>query len=345
MDRLNRAAKAVTAAPSQRWSGQSRSRDLRILGGASAAMNATMAIASAVAGIIAADTVGTAWAGLPAACAIAGTGMGSVALSRAMTNRTRRLGLVAGYLIGLVGASVALWAATAHRLAGCIGLCIGMLVLGVGNASALLSRYAAADLYPAARRGWAIGAVVWSAALGAVGGPLLLGPMSDAAAAVRVNGSTAAMLLAAATCAVALLLSRRLRHSAPTTLSTGARARTLLRASGTRSALAVMAAAQVVMVTVMTSIPVTMHHDGASLGAVGVMLSGHTLGMFALAPLSGRLVDRHGPRSVMIGGLALLAVSFSALEPSTRRPCVLSCCSCSGWPGTCASSRAAPVSP
>lgn len=70
-----------------------------------------------------------------------------------------------------------------------------------------------------------------------------------------------------------------------------------------------MATAQVVMVAVMTAAPVDMHRHGHGLGAVGGVLSAHTLGMFALSPLTGWLADRVGARAVAAGGLVTLAVA------------------------------------
>ena len=54
-------------------------------------------------------------------------------------------------------------------------LLLGSVLIGFGNASNQLSRYAAADLFPAARRASAIGIVVWGATFGAVIGPNLIG--------------------------------------------------------------------------------------------------------------------------------------------------------------------------
>jgi MFS family permease len=85
--------------------------------------------------------------------------------------------------------------------------------------------------------------------------------------------------------------------------------RDLLRGPVTRPALVVMATAQVVMVAVMTAAPVAMRMDGDGLGMVGMTLSAHTLGMFALSPVTGRLVDRYGARPVMLAGVAALAAS------------------------------------
>ena len=70
-----------------------------------------------------------------------------------------------------------------------------------------------------------------------------------------------------------------------------------------------MVVGQLVMVSVTTAVPVHthQHHDG--LGALGVMLSVHTLGMFALSPLTGWLIDRFGPRAVTLAGLTGLLVA------------------------------------
>ena len=55
----------------------------------------------------------------------------------------------------------------------CRCCCVGTFLIGFGNSSNQLSRYAAADLYPDARRASAIGLVVWGATVGAVIGPNL----------------------------------------------------------------------------------------------------------------------------------------------------------------------------
>ena len=83
----------------------------------------------------------------------------------------------------------------------------------------------------------------------------------------------------------------------------------MLRTAGARTALAVMVTAQVVMVAVMTAAPLDMHMHGQGLGAVGMTLSAHTLGMFAFSPVTGWLLDRGGARPVMFGGLLTLAVA------------------------------------
>ncbi len=61
------------------------------------------------------------------------------------------------------------------------------------------------------------------------------------------------------------------------------------------------------MVAVMTMTPVHMLTGGATLAGVGVVISAHVAGMYALSPLTGYLVDRLGGRPVVaLGGVVLL---------------------------------------
>jgi predicted MFS family arabinose efflux permease len=89
--------------------------------------------------------------------------------------------------------------------------------------------------------------------------------------------------------------------------------RELLRTHAARPAFAVMATGQAVMVAVMTAAPLDMHMHGHGLGLIGTALAMHTLGMFALSPLTGRLLDRVGARPVVLGGLLTLAVACLAV--------------------------------
>jgi MFS family permease len=74
---------------------------------------------------------------------------------------------------------------------------------------------------------------------------------------------------------------------------------------------------QVVMTLIMTMTPLHMTMHGHSLGAVGLVISGHTFGMFGLSPISGRLTDRFGSVAVILAGLATTAGSavLAAIAP------------------------------
>src|SRR4051794_5176626 len=159
---------------------------------AAALMTASMAIATVVGTLFAADRLGAAWGGLPATAGIAGTGLGAIALTAVMRRRGRRTGLAFGYAVAATGAA---WALVAAMISDVVGVVGGMLLIGVGNAGAQLTRYAAADLHPAERRGTAISRVVWVSAVGAVAGPLLWPPLDSLAAQSGLPGPAGPFLL------------------------------------------------------------------------------------------------------------------------------------------------------
>jgi MFS family permease len=73
--------------------------------------------------------------------------------------------------------------------------------------------------------------------------------------------------------------------------------------------LTTMAVGHVVMVSVMVMTPLHMHHGGAELELIGLVISVHVLGMFAFSPLTGLAVDRWGARGVAVVGAATQVVA------------------------------------
>jgi MFS family permease len=66
---------------------------------------------------------------------------------------------------------------------------------------------------------------------------------------------------------------------------------------------------QISMTVVMTMTPLHITDHGGGLAAVGFVISAHAFGMYALAPVSGRLADRFGSHRVILAGLSTLAVA------------------------------------
>jgi len=91
--------------------------------------------------------------------------------------------------------AAAAFASLAFMLVGCV-------FMGGANAAIFLTRYAAAELAPAERRGHAVGVVLASVSIGAVAGPLLLAPTGALASAVRLPQATGLFLVAAVAFAV-----------------------------------------------------------------------------------------------------------------------------------------------
>ncbi|MEV4677966.1 MFS transporter [Actinomadura sp. NPDC049382] len=158
---------------------------------------------------------------------------------------------------------------------------------------------------------------MWSAAAGAVGGPLLLDPSGTLAGDAGLPSLTGPFLLAVLTCAIAAAAATGTPRGRSDALTPPVPVRRLIRTPAARSALTVMVTAQVVMVAVMTAAPLDMHLHGDGLDAVGMTLSAHTLGMFALSPVTGRLFDRFGARPVIVGGLLTLALSTALAAVAT----------------------------
>jgi MFS family permease len=83
----------------------------------------------------------------------------------------------------------------------------------------------------------------------------------------------------------------------------------LLRHPGVSLALTSMVSGQFVMVLLMTMTPLHIRHEGHGLGAIGLVISAHTLGMYALSPVTGRLGDRFGRVPLLLAGLVTLVIS------------------------------------
>ena len=271
-----------------------------------------------VATIVARDLAGsTAWSGAPGAGVVLGSAIGSTLLSRLMATHGRRAGLTAGYLVGVLGAFVATLAVVSRSLP---LLLLGMTLIGFGSSAGQLSRYAAADLYPPMRRASAISIVVWSATVGAVVGPNLVGWAGDLGQQVGLPAMAGPYLIPVVFVGAAALIAFAMLRPDPYALAdTSAEPEAseigatsldqILRRPHVPVAIAALICGQVVMVLIMTMTPLHMTDHGHSLADVGLVISAHTFGMFALSPISGRLTDRFGSPPIVVLGLAVLCSS------------------------------------
>jgi MFS family permease len=302
---------------------------------------ATYVVASALTGIayigtfqnasVAAPAIsGTAaTGGLPSSAAVAGTAIAAFLLSMLMASRGRRAGIVAGIALAVAGAALMVVAIVVWSF---VLLLVGALLIGFGNAAINLSRYAAADLYPPLERATAVSIVVWGSTVGAVLGPNLVGPANAAGEVLGMPRFAGGFLMAAIVLVIANLvafLGPRARNiprdpqaEAPVAEPgppSGLRRMLgeLLASPHGRTAVAALVSGQLVMVLIMTMTPYHLNHAGHGDQVIGLVISAHTFGMFALAPVSGRLTRRFGTTPIIMAGFATLAVAglLGALVP------------------------------
>ncbi len=260
-------------------------------------------------------------AGLAQTAGVLGAALLALPLARLALVRGRRPSLTAGYGIGAIGAAVVIGAALLGNL---VLLLFGCLLVGVASAASYQARYAATDLAQPTQRGRALAWVVWAATIGAVLGPNLLGvsgQVGEALGLPRLAGPyvLCGVALAAATAVLFLLLRPdpyllALRERAG---NAGPQAATTLRAGvrhlrgHPRAALgiAIIAIGHVVMVMVMVMTPVHMAHVDVSLTFIGLVISVHVAGMYALSPVVGWSVDRLGRIQTTVLGMVILVAA------------------------------------
>ena len=280
-----------------------------------------------VATLVAKDLLGSeALAGAPGATVVLGSALGALLLSSLMARRGRRPGHATGYGIGVAGALLAGSAVLARSFP---LLLVGTVLIGFGNSSTQLARYTAADMVPTHRRASAIGTIVWGSTIGSVVGPALVPVAGGLAPLVGLPTLAGPYLIPIAFVSLAAILSFAFLRPDPYELADRASlaetvtgvdrqpVREVLRRPGVAVALVALIVGQFVMTLIMTMTPLHMTEHGQGLVLVGVVLSAHTLGMFALSPVSGRLTDRFGPVRTIFGGTGVLAASaiIAALAP------------------------------
>ncbi|WP_409483515.1 MFS transporter [Arsenicicoccus dermatophilus] len=275
-----------------------------------------------VATLLAADVSGReSLAGLSQTAQVAGAALWAFVLSRVMTARGRRVGLVIGYAIGTTGALLCVLAGVLRSFP---LLLAAALLVGAAGAANSQSRFAATDLATEEHRGRDLSLVVWATTVGAVTGPNLAGLGGSLAIRLGLPPLTGAFLLTALALLVTialvhlllrpdpLLAARAAARRDPDRLAPEVSAWEVVRTRPTVAACVVaIALAQAVMVGVMIMTPIHMRHGAASVQVIGLTISGHILGMYAFSPLVGRLVDRWGAWRVMLLGAAVEAASVA----------------------------------
>ena len=314
------------------WRDHLQRRTVRVLVASQVLGGVGVGSGVAVVGLLAYELSGTAaLSGVSATASTLGAAAAALVIARIALARGRRPSLVTGYLVGAVGAALAVVAAV-------LGLfwlhVVASAAFGWASASNLQARYAATDLARPERRARSLSSIVWATTIGAVAGPNLTGPGEAVSVLLGLPPLAGAYLFslvafagAAAVQAVLLrpdpLLQAAADAAVPAVATTGwaslrSAAHTIRHVPETLVAVMAITAAHAVMVGIMVMTPVHMEDNGAALNLVGVTISLHIAGMYALSPVMGALADRFGRRNVVLFGLVQLAVA--ALLAATGDP-------------------------
>lgn len=261
-----------------------------------------------------------AWSGMAATMNTLGAALLAVPLARLARARGRRISLSTGAVTAMAGASVTIGAAV---LSSFPLLLVGLVLLGAGSALNLQSRFAATDLASDRTRARDLSLVVWSTTIGAVLGPNLFVPGELLGRALGLPELTGGFVIALAAQAAGALVYLTALRPDPLLLAVAdgeaagagrpspAGGLAVLRSSpSARRAVLTVALSHAVMVALMSMTPVHLTGHGASLSLVGLTISLHVAGMYALAPVLGWLADRLGRRPVVLLGQAAFTAAL-----------------------------------
>ena len=299
-------------------------RNTLILASVTAVNSVVLQLASAVSSITFVLVTGErGLLGLGPAIFLTSSGLTAVVAGRTMDRRGRRPVLAAGFVALAAGCALT---ALATDTSSVPLLLLGFVLIGMGQATSLLIRAAAGDMYVAARRARGISYVLSGAVIGAVLGPAVFSPMfADrelsaaeltvpwlSAAGIALIALTIVLLVRPDTRVIGQMLSERAGDGPPPAAAPLAE---IVRRPGVIPAMIASLASFGVMVSVMNLagyVVVEVHHH--SQDSVFPIIGAHVLGMYALVLVVGALIDRIGRTPALSIGLVVMGASTLGLQ-------------------------------
>ena len=303
-------------------------RTLRLLFATQIISGIGVGVGGSVGALLAADLAGVSVSGLAQSAAVVGAALLALPATAIVRRGGRRPSLAASYLVAAAGSIVVVTAAVQEVVP---LLFAGFFLFGGAAAAGLQARYAAVDLAPAAQRGRHLSVIVWATTIGAVAGPhlaafagtslhkygipTLAGPYVFSALLFGAAALLLTLLMRPDPAVVARRISAESTGSASAATHAGMRAalRAVRSDPSARLGVTAVAVGHLVMVGVMAMTPVHIrsagHEPAHTLRIVGIVISLHIAGMYALAPAIGWLTDRIGRRPVILAGTVLLLLA------------------------------------
>jgi MFS family permease len=254
--------------------------------------------------------------GLGPAIFLVSTALAAGPAGRAMDRFGRmpviRVGFVAGILGGVVtaiGCALDTWAIVIP----------GFALAGAAGGIVLLSRAAAAEMFPPETRARGMSFVLFGSVIGAVLGPFVFGPMF--AGKELDNDALVLPWLAASSFMVVGLGLAFLVRPDPSTIAmahgdvpvSASPLSEIVRRPGVGRSLLAAVTSFAVMTSVMNLSSYVALEHGHEQGQIFRIISAHIIGMFGLVIVVGDLVDKVGRQRAITAGLTLMAASTLAL--------------------------------
>jgi MFS family permease len=268
-------------------------------------------------------------AGVPGGLYVLGMALGAMVWGFSMERMGRRRSIALGQLFGVIGSAIAVAAVVERSFSFFL---FGLVLVGMARSAVDLGRFVAAEVHLPEKRGRAISNVVLGSTVGAIFGPLLVGPMGHLATWAGYPELSGAYMAGAAVFSLAAMLifgglrpeprdiGQELARLHPGSIPQQA-PRSLpeiVRNPGVIVAMVTMAFAQMAMVVPMSITSVHMKDHQHALTAVSLVISAHTFGMYAFSLISGKMTDRWGRGRAIILGSAVLILSCLMAAPSIQ---------------------------
>jgi MFS family permease len=299
-----------------------QNRSLRIL--TSAQVLSGIGVASTVAAgslLVASLTGSEKLAGLAQTFGVLGAAALAIPLAKLTQLGGRRLALSLGYFLGSIGAIFAIIGGV-YRITAVVLL--GTFLVGAASAAGYQARFAAVDLAKDHLRAKHLSIVVWGSTIGAVLGPNLMAPFGYIAASLGLPQLVGPYLLAvfmlgmgAILIAIGInpdpyLVSYKILNQYEKFSSNSSTKAALAHIKKSKNAalgLSAIVVGHIAMVAIMVMTPIHMSHVDVSLQIIGLVISVHIAGMYALSPVMGWMADRFGRIATIQFGVVTILIS------------------------------------
>jgi MFS family permease len=270
-------------------------------------------------------------AGLAQTTTVLGAALMALPLAKLTQKGGRRLSLMIGYSVGVIGSILAILGGT-HKIL--FLMLSGTFLVGAASASGYQARFAAIDLATSVNRSKNLSIVVWGSTVGAVAGPNLMQPAGNFSHLLNLPRLVGPYFIAGVSLSLATIviffflkpdpyLTANLSSDGVTQKkheTTRAALRHIRAIPNASFAVASIGVGHLAMVSIMVMTPVHMSHMDVALSVIGLVISVHVLGMYAFSPIVGALSDKLGRvRVIQLGILILIAAAtLAGLAPDMQ---------------------------